>query len=151
MRIIYYPLLLNIFFIACNLTVLFGYATTVLGYIWLVAISLIFLLIATYKYIQVRLEPKDAPRESGEIINNDQSKLFDGCMSSNITNEIIVPTSDEEICNNVFGPNDGWGYDNNIRKRYNYSGDSHFANEVCNIKKPQALKLIKIFTFKILF
>ena len=144
MCIIYYPLLINIFFIACHLIGLFGYATTVLGYAWLVAISLIFLLIATYKYIQIRLEPKDSPTESGEIINNDQSKLFDGCMSSNITNEIIVPTSDEEICNNVYGSSDGWRYDNNIRKRYNYSSDSHFANEVCNIKKNIALKFGKM-------
>ena len=85
--------------------------------------------------MQIKLEPKDAPKESADIINNDQSKLFDGCMSSNVTNEVIAPTADEEICNNVFGGIDGRRYDDYVRKKYNYSGNSHFANEVCNIKK----------------
>ena len=61
---------------------LYGYVATVLGYIWLVGISLTFLLLASYKYFQRKLKIKDSGDNNAEIINNDQSRLFVGCNNS---------------------------------------------------------------------
>ena len=95
-------------------SVLFAYATTVLGYIWLVAISLIFLLIATYKCLQRRLNPKQFPNQTGEIINNDQSKLYG---SGDVANKeiIVLPSTEEQKFCQVEGAFDGWNYQNYIQ------------------------------------
>ena len=109
--------------------VLFAYATTVLGYIWLVAISLIFLLISSYKCLQRRLNQKQLPpNQMGEIINNDQSKLYDGGDVAN--NGIIGSISTEEpnFCQ-IEESFDRWNYQNNFQCRANF----HDSSVICEV------------------
>ena len=117
-----------------SISVLFAYATTVLGYIWLVAISLIFLLIAIHKCFQSKYNGKEAnPNQAAEIINNDQSKLYnDGQVD--IANQAMInlPSTDEANFCQVDGDIEGWKYDHDFHARQPYH-DSSFSCEVNNL------------------
>ena len=106
------------------ISVVIGYATTVIGYIWLVAISLWFLLIALYKYIQTRFRLKDTPPsiKSNEIINNDQSKLFDGVLANPIANNNLTnrENDEDEFYDPIAGEYNRFRYDD-FRKGLKYN------------------------------
>ena len=112
-------------------SVLFAYATTVLGYIWLVAISLIFLLIALYKCFQDKYIAKEsAVNNTGEIINNDESKLYEGGQSGIVNDEAVsFPCSKRRNFCQVEEKCDGWRYQNDFRNGQYYH-DSSFIDEV---------------------
>ena len=114
-----------------SILVLFAYATTVLGYIWLVAISLIFLLIAIYKCFQSKYNGKEAnSNQPAEIINNDQSKLYsDGQVD--IANQAMInlPSTEEPNFCQVEGDIEGWKYEHDFHARQPYH-DSSFSYEV---------------------
>ena len=106
------------------ISVVIGYATTVIGYIWLVAISLWFLLIALYKYIQTRFRLKDTPPsiKSNELINNDQSKLFDGVLPSPVINNSLNTRENDvdEFYDPISGEYNRFRYDD-FRKGLKYN------------------------------
>ena len=113
------------------ISVLFAYATTVLGYIWLVAISLIFLLIALYKCFQDKyIAKKSAINNTGEIINNDESKLYEGGHGGIVNKEAVsFPSTKKRNFCQVDERCDGWRYQNDFRNGQYYQ-DSSFIEEV---------------------
>ena len=127
------------------ISVLFAYATTVLGYIWLVAISLIFLLIALYKCFQDRyIAKKSAVNNTGEIINNDESKLYEGGQSGIVNDKAVsFPLSKKRNHRQVEEKCDGWRYQNDFRNGQCYH-DSSFIDEVniLNLKQTQLCQAI---------
>ena len=76
------------------------------------------------------MESKDRPNETGNIINNDQSKLFDGCLGTSFNNGIVAPQTNDNVgdFNNLVEGYEGRGYDN-VRGGLEYRG-SHFSNAV---------------------